>query len=148
MARGTGRETATAERRELERRYVYGGGAPPGIAGGPMRPNRPGVRRRVSTFNVMILLFGIGGAIVFYINNILSINRLASETGQLEAEIQKLEGINAGLRTEVANKSALEHISAVAQGQLGLRASATQQIWFTVDRDRLMELERAVPGTR
>ena len=143
MAQGSGRGIEAAETRELERRYVYGGGGPAPATGGPLRRNRTGVRRRVSTFNVMILLFGIGGAIVFYINNILSINRLASETGQLEAEVQKLEGINASLRTDVANRSALERISPVAQGALGLRASATQQIWFTIDRDRVRELERA-----
>ncbi|HUI10890.1 MAG TPA: hypothetical protein VL221_11215 [Bacteroidota bacterium] len=143
MATSSVRGIEAAEGRELERRYVYGGGAPGGISGGAMRPNRRGLRRRVSTFNVMLLLFGIGGAIVFYINNILSINALASDTGQLEAEVQKLEGINASLRTEVANKSALERISALAEGELGLRASATQQIWFTIDRDRLKELERA-----
>ncbi|HTO94368.1 MAG TPA: hypothetical protein VMM80_08330 [Bacteroidota bacterium] len=143
MATSSGRGVEPAEPRELERRYVYGGSAPAGIAGGPLRPNRPGVRRRVSTFNVMLLLFGIGGAIVFYINNILSINRLASETGQLEAELQKLEGITASLRTDVANRSALDRISTVAQSELGLRPSATQQIWFTIDRDRLGEIERA-----
>ena len=142
MATGAGRGIEQAEPRELERRYVYGGGTPGG-AGGALRPNRPGVRRRVSTFNIMLVLFGIGGAIVFYINNILSINRLASDTGQLEAELQKLEGINASLRTDVANKSALDRIGALAQDQLGLRPAATQQIWFTVDRDRLRELERA-----
>jgi len=142
MATGAGRGIEQAEPRELERRYVYGGGTPGG-AGGALRPNRPGIRRRVSTFNIMLVLFGIGGAIVFYINNILSINRLASDTGQLEAELQKLEGINASLRTDVANKSALDRIGALAQDQLGLRPAATQQIWFTVDRDRLRELERA-----
>ena len=143
MATGAGRGIEQAETRELERRYVYGGGAPGAAPGGPLRPNRPGVRRRVSTFNVMLLLFGIGGAIVFYINNILSINRLASDTGQLESELQKLEGINASLRTDVANRSALDRIGALAQGELGLRPAATQQIWFTIDRDRLRELEHA-----
>ena len=143
MATGAGRGIEQAEARELERRYVYGGGAPGAPAGSPLRPNRPGARRRVSTFNVMLLLFGIGGAIVFYINNILSINRLASDTGQLEAELQKLEGINASLRTDVARGSALERIGALAQEELGLHPASTQQIWFTVDRDRLRELSRA-----
>ena len=87
------------------------------------------------------MLFGVGGAIVFYVSNILSINRLSSEIGQLEAEYQKIEGINQGLRTSVTNKSALDKISTTAHDQLGLRASQTQQIWFTIDRDKLKDIE-------
>ncbi len=139
MARADGKvvESAPPER---ERRYVYGGATPSGGTGTAMRPNRRGVRRKVSTFNIILLLFGIGGAIVFYVSNILSINRLASEIGQLEAEYQKIQGINASLRTDVSRKSALENISPAALNQIGLHASQTQQIWFTIDRDKLKDL--------
>ncbi|HMK38501.1 MAG TPA: hypothetical protein VK569_04115, partial [Bacteroidota bacterium] len=123
-----------------ERRYVYGGTTPSGWTSGALRPNKRGVRRKVSTFNIILLLFGIGGAIVFYVSNILIINRLAGEVGQLEAEYQKIQGINESLRTDVSNKSALERISPRAYDQLGLRASQTQQVWFTIDRDKLKEL--------
>ena len=99
----------------------------------------------MSTFNIILLLFGIGGAIVFYVNNILIINRLASEIGQLESAYQKIEGINQSLRTDVSAKSALEQISPKAHDLLGLRASQTQQVWFTIDRDKLKELG-ASPG--
>jgi cell division protein FtsB len=139
MARATGR-VVEAPPVEPERRYVYGGNAPPALTPGTLRPNRRGIRRKVSTFNIILLLFGIGGAIVFYVNNILAINRLASEVGQLEAGYQKIEGINGALRADVSNKSSLEHISTAANAQLGLRASQTQQIWFTIDRDKLKEL--------
>jgi cell division protein FtsB len=139
MARTAGR-VVEAPPRERERRYVYGGTTPSGWTVGALRPNRRGVRRKVSTFNIILLLFGIGGAIVFYVNNILTINRLASEIGQLEAEYQKIQSINESLRTDVSNKSALDHISQAAHDKLGLRASQTQQIWFTIDRDKLKEL--------
>ena len=141
MARTTGRVVEGAPPPvERDRRYVYGGATPSGWTAGALRPNRRGVRRKVSTFNIILLLFGIGGAIVFYVNNILTINRLASEVGQLEAEYQKIQGINQSLRTDVSNRSDLEHITAVAHDQLGLRSSQTQQIWFTIDRDKLKEL--------
>ena len=139
MAR-TAVRVVEAAPQERERRYVYGGTTPSGWTGGAMRPNRRGVRRKVSTFNIILLLFGIGGAIVFYVSNILSINRLASEIGQLEAEYQKIQGINQSLRADVGRKSALENISPAALGQLGLHASQTEQIWFTIDRDKLKEL--------
>ena len=141
MARTAGKVIEATLTPERERRYVYGGSTPTGWSGSALRPNRRAVRRRVSTFNIIILLFGVGGAIVFYVSNILSINRLSSEIGQLEAEYQKIEGINQGLRTSVTNKSALDKISAAARDQLGLHATQTQQIWFTIDRDKLKEVE-------
>ncbi len=144
MARTTGR-VVEAPPVERERRYVYGGTTPSGGPAGALRPNRRGVRRKSSTFNTILLLFAVGGAIVFYVNNILTINRLASEVGQLEAEYQKIEGINGSLRADVGTKSALEHISTAAHDQLGLRSSQTQQVWFTIDRDKLKELGIA-PG--
>lgn len=145
MARATGKVVEAAPPPERERRYVYGGSTPAGWPAGALRPNRRGVRRKVSTFNIILLLFGIGGAIVFYVNTILSINRLASEVGQLEAEYQKIQGINQALRTDVSSKSSLERISPSAVDKLGLRASQTQQVWFTIDRDKLRELG-ADPG--
>src|SRR5512135_280184 len=146
MARTTGKVVEAAPPPERERRYIYGGSAPAGWRADTLRPNRRGVRRKVSTFNIILLLFGIGGAIVFYVNNILSINRLASEVGQLEAEYQKIQGINQALRTDVSSKSSLEHISPAALERLGLRASQTQQVWFTIDRDKLRELG-VTPGS-
>ena len=149
MARTTDRVVeAAGSPPERERRYVYGGAPPPGWAANAMRPNKRGIRRKVSTFNIILLLFGIGGAIVFYVNNILSINRLASEVGQLEAEYQKIESINASLRADVSKKSALDQISPAAYNQLGLRASQTQQIWFTIDREKLKELGAAPGGSQ
>jgi hypothetical protein len=124
----------------LERRYVYGGTPTPALPGKALRLKRRGAGRKVSTFNVILLLFGFGGAIVFYVNNILSINRLASEIGQLEARYQKIQGINVSLRTDVVRKSALDHISPVAHDQLGLHMLQTQQIWFSIDREKLREL--------
>jgi hypothetical protein len=141
MARTAGKVVEATLTPERERRYVYGGSTPTAWSAGALRPNRRGVRRRVSTFNIIVMLFGVGGAIVFYVSNILSINRLSSEIGQLEAEYQKIEGINQGLRTSVTNKSALDKISTTAHDQLGLRASQTQQIWFTIDRDKLKDIE-------
>jgi len=136
----TGRGVEAVSPPDREHRYIYSGTSPEVVQGGVLRPNRRATRRKVSTFNIILLLFGVGGAIVFYVNNILSINRLASEIGQLETEYQKIQGINESLRTDVSHKSTLESISPVAHDQLGLRASQTQQIWFKIDRNKLKDL--------
>ena len=149
MARTPGRvvEEPGAHAPEREHRYIYGGAASPAWTAGAPRPNRRGVRRKVSTFNIILLLFCTGGAIVFYVSNILTINRLASDIGQLEAEYQKIEGINQSLRADVSKKSALELISPAAHDKLGLRTPQTQQVWFTIDRDKLKDLGDASVGT-
>ncbi len=148
MASTTGRRVEAVLPPGREHRYIYGSTSPGGVQQGALRPNRRGARRKVSTFNIILLLFGVGGAIVFYVSNILSINRLASDIGQLEAEYQKIQGINESLRTDVSRKSGLENISPVAHDQLGLHASQTQQIWFTIDRDKLRDLGITPGGLR
>ena len=148
MASTTGRGVEAVPPPDREHRYIYNGASPESVQGGALRPNRRGTRRKASTFNIILLLFGVGGAIVFYVSNILSINRLSSEIGQLEAEYQKIQGINESLRTDVSRKSALENISPVAHTQLGLSASQTQQIWFTIDREKLRDLGVTPDGSR
>jgi cell division protein FtsB len=127
-----------------ERRYIYNGSVVPGHTGFAIRSNNRGVRRKVSTFNIILLLFGLGGAIVFYINNIITINRLASEIGQLEAEYGKMNAVRESLRAEIMRKSALDHISAIAQDEIGLRQDLQQPEYFTIDRARLAEMQQAV----
>jgi len=126
-----------------ERRYIYNGPVVSGHSGFVTRLNAKGVRRKVSTFNVILLLFGLGGAIVFYINNILVINKLAAEIGQLETQYGKVNAVRESLRADIARKSTLEHISAVAQSELKLRQDLRQPEYFTIDRKSLSEMQAA-----
>ena len=138
---------ATAEPRvpgpPRERRYIYNGSVVPGHAGFVTRLNAKGVRRKVSTFNVILLLFGLGGAIVSYINNILVINKLAAEIGQLETQYGKVNAVRESLRAEIARKSTLEHINAFAQGELKLHQDLRQPEFFVIDRGKLSEMQAA-----
>jgi len=131
-----------------ERRYIYNGSVVPGHSGFVTRLNAKGVRRKVSTFNVILLLFGLGGAIVSYINNILIINKLAGEIGQLETQYGKINAVRESLRAEIARKSTLEHISAIAQGELKLRQDLRQPEYFSIDRKNLSEMEEVAGRAR
>jgi cell division protein FtsB len=124
-----------------ERRYVYGGSPsrPPGP--GPSRKNQRGVRRRVSTFSILLVLFGVGGASVLYISNLVAINRLSDEVNQLQKRYDAVENANAILRREINSKSAWEKISAVAVEKLGMRPAQAPPVWFDVDWDKIHELE-------
>ena len=144
LAGGAGVDAGTSAP-EKERRYIYNGAPAGGSSGFALRSNRKAVRRTVSTFNIIILLFGIGGAIVLYINNIITINRLSGEVHELQVRFDALVNSNAALRAEVNRKSAWERISVIASEQLGLRPAKHQPAWFTVDRDRAQELLEQSP---
>lgn len=149
-----------AEADKRERRYIYsdGGGssgnarmtgktrfenyartAPPSAP--PARSNRRVVRRRISTTNVMLLIFAVGLAIVVYVNNILTVNRLAHDVNELQQTYDRLRSSNAALQAEVNRKSAMERIGDVASRELGLRHPAEKPVEFPIDEDALEALK-------
>lgn len=131
-----------AESSERERRYIYSGETPPGIKGYASRQNRRGVRRKVSTFNLIAVLLSLGLAIVVYVNNIIIINRLADEVNQLQKRYEEIQNANATLRAEVNKKAAWERIGTVAGEQLGLKYPNEQPVWIDIDREKLEELKK------
>jgi type I site-specific restriction endonuclease len=124
-----------------ERRYVYGGSTsrPPGP--GPSRKNQRGVRRKVSTFSILLAIFGVGGASVLYISNLVAINRLSDEVNQLRKRYETVENANAFLRREINSKSTWEKISISAAEKLSMRPAQAPPVWFDVDWEKIHELE-------
>ncbi len=147
------RTPARKERKEQprrENRYVYNGPPPPHTRDeGPVLPrqNRKLPRRRISTFNTILILFGGGILIVLYVHNIITINHLAAEVGQLQARYEAIENTNASLRAEVNRKSAWERIGKTATEQLGLTFPTEQPLKVTIDRAALARAgEQAAAG--
>jgi cell division protein FtsB len=128
-----------AEEPPLQRdnRYVYGGDAARRTEPGPPRVNKKIVRRRISTFNTIVLLFGGGLLILLYVHNIITINHLAADVGQLQARYDSVQNANASLRAEVNRKSAWERIGKTATEQLGLVSAREQAQPITLDREAL-----------
>jgi cell division protein FtsL len=131
-------DTATVTQ---DRRYVYNGEFRPSTAGYVVRPNRRGIQRHISTFSIILMLFGLGIAIVLYVNNILAVNQLAMEREQLSRRLQEIENTNKTLQAEVSKKAALERIGAVAARELGLRYATQRPIVFDVDEGKLGKLK-------
>ena len=135
---------AAAQQREErkpqpERRYIFNGtprkGAPTGPA--PARPNKRVSRRRFSTFNTILALFGVAVIIVLYVNNILTIDQLATDVGKLQARYAAVQNVNAALRAEINRKSSWERIGRTATERLGLVFPKEQPTGFTIDQDAL-----------
>jgi cell division protein FtsL len=136
VARGT-REVPGADRR-----YIYTGDTRPTVPGYAVRANRRGVARKISTFNIILILVASGVTIVFYVHNILAVNRLAFEISQLEQKYQSIRNTNAALEAEVTKKAALDRIGAVAGEQLNMRYPVEQPVWLDVDTENLPEVPR------
>ena len=129
------------EQPEREKRYIYNGDTRFGAAGYALGPNKRGGRRKTSTFNIILALFGFGVAIVFYVNNIIRINQLAFEVSQLQTKYDTIVNTNASLRAEVNRKSAWERIGTIATEELGLKYPKEQPTWFDVDEEKLEKPE-------
>ncbi len=126
---------------ERERRYIYNGEPRSSTSGYAVRPNRPGTRRHVSTFSIILTLFGLGIAIVLYVNNILAVNLLAKECDQLRRRLQEIENTNKQLQVDVSHKAALERIGAVATQELGLQYATEQPVVFDIDEGMLDKIK-------
>jgi hypothetical protein len=134
------RDEAAMPAVEPERRYIYGGAPAAGHAGYVIRPNRKTVRRKVSTFNLILLLFGIGGAIVLYISNIIAINQLSLEVELSREKLKRITDTNSALQSEVDRKSAADKIIPLAADQLGMHPARRPPVWFSIDWDKAHEL--------
>jgi len=138
---------ANAQRREEEKprreaRYIYGGEARPSstVGAATPRPNRRVTRRRFSTFNTILGLFGVAMIIVLYVNNILTINQLAGDVGKLQARLDAIQNVNASLRAEITRRSSWERIGRTATEQLGLVFPKEQPLGFTIDESTLRKV--------
>lgn len=125
-----------------DRRYIYTGDTRPTVPGYAVRANRRGVTRRISTFNIILLLVAAGAVIVFYVHNILAVNRLAVEISQLEQRYQSIMNANVTLQAEVTKKAALDRIGTVAGEKLNMRYPVEQPVWLDVDTENLPGLPR------
>ncbi|SRR5712692_242160 len=121
-----------------ENRHVYNGDSP----SAPIRTNRPFRKRRVSTFNLIFLLFLLALVSVLYISNIIAVNQLVVEVEDLKTAFVKVENLNEILLSEVNRKSGMERITRIATKQLNMQYPKHPPIWLEVDEEKLRELPK------
>jgi cell division protein FtsL len=91
-------------------------------------------KKRISLFNLMIALFIMAAIIVFFVNNIISVNQLAMTNSDLENEINKSVTINNGLQTEIERLSNFDNIKSTAVDKLKLSFSQNRPKKITVQK--------------
>lgn len=129
---------------EREHRYVYGDSSASNTPRFVMRPNKKAVDRKVSTFSIIVLLFGLGFAIVSYIGNIIAVNTLATEVNQMQARYDKIMNGNAILKAEINRKTAWERIGKIAAEQVGLRYPQQQPMLFDIDEEKMEQVRKSL----
>jgi hypothetical protein len=103
----------------------------------------PALRRRLSPSSILLGLFGAAIAIVLYIGNILAVDQLLRELGELENRHRQLLAHQELLRSAINRLSGLERIQELAEQRLALRTPQAPPIWITVDTSRINALEQA-----
>jgi cell division protein FtsB len=150
--RSTGSRAADSSNNSQQRRLIYGGtmpvpprsDPPPQTALPPT--NRRFTKRRVSPFNIILLLMGTAAAIVLYISNIIAVNQLVNDIHKSDVRLQDILSEQEILKAHINQISSLEHIRKRAENELGLRNPTDVPRWLTIDEDKVRTIEEATSG--
>jgi len=135
--------------RPPQRRHIYSGTMPvppqselpPGTAQPPT--NRRFTKRRVSPFNIILVLMGTAAAIVLYISNIIAVNQLVNDIHKSDVRLQDILSEQEILKAHINQISSLEHVRKRAENELGLRNPSDIPRWLNVDQDKIRTVEAA-----
>jgi cell division protein FtsB len=147
--RTRGQQATDPPSKPQQRRLIYSGTMPvppqaelpPGTTNPPA--NRRFTKRRVSPFNIILVLMGTAAAIVLYISNIIAVNQLATDIQKIDANLQYILRDQEILKANINQKSSLERIRKRAEEELGLRNAADVPRWLNVDQDKVLAVEEA-----
>jgi len=132
-----------------QRRHIYGGTMPippqaelpPGTTLPPA--NRRYIRRKVSPFNIILVLMGTAAAIVLYISNVIAVNQLVNDVHKTDVRLQEILSDQEALRARINQMSSLERIRKRAEDELGLKNPADVPGWIDVDQEKIRITEEA-----
>jgi cell division protein FtsL len=134
---------------QRQRRMIYGGTMPiPPQAelpqGTTLPPvNRKYTQRKVSPFNIILILIGTAAAIVLYISNVIAVNQLVNDIHKSEVRLQDIQSEQEALRARINQMSSLERIRKRAEDELGLKNPADVPGWIDVDQEKIRTIEEA-----
>ena len=126
---------------DKERRHVFQRTKASFLETPVLRLNKKATSRAFSTFNIILVIFGLGVGIVLYISNIITVNHLAAELGFLQREYGDIMNAQTILLAEVNQRSSWERIERIATDRLGLQFPQTQGRWITLDEEMLERVD-------
>jgi hypothetical protein len=132
-----------------QRRLIYSGTMPvppqAELPSGTTLPptNRRFTKRRVSPFNIILVLMGTAAAIVLYISNIIAVNQLVNDIHKIEGRLKDITSEQEILIVHINQMSSLEHVRKRAEDELGLRNATDVPRPLNVDQDKVRSIEEA-----
>ena len=105
--------------------------------------NRRYTKRRVSPFNIILVLMATAAAIVLYISNIIAVNQLVNDIHKSDVRLQDILSEQEFLKARINQMSSLEHVRKRAEDELGLRNPTDIPRWLNVDQDKIRTVEEA-----
>lgn len=113
--------------------------ASPGYA---VRQNvRTKSRRKTKTSNIVGILFLVAIVALLYVGNVIAVNNLAKEVGDLNARYNQIISTNEVIKAEINRKASLERISLMAQEKLGMTNPKEAPVWFEVETGKIEEVQ-------
>lgn len=88
----------------------------------------------------MLFLFTSAAVIVFFVNNIITVNGLVTDSNNIRTDISKTITVNNNLLTEIERLSNLDNIKNTAVDKLGLRHSVQKPKKITIERSKLEDI--------
>lgn len=149
MAKNFSHPLETAEMPKFNDRQIYNDAialqydpqnAHPGYAM-PRANVKKSKRNKAKTTNIVALFFGFAIVGLLYIGNVLAVNTLAKEIGDLQAQYNSIVSTNEVLKAEISKKESLERISLMAQEKLGMVNPKAQPVWFEVSTEKIQEVK-------
>ena len=147
--RTKGQKATDPSNRPPQRRLIYSGTMPvppeAELPSGTTQPptNRRFMKRRVSPFNIILILMGTAAAIVLYIGNIIAVNQLVNDIHKSDVRLQDILSEQEILKAHINQMSSLEHVRKRAEDELGLRNPTDVPRWLNVDQDKIRTVEAA-----
>lgn len=108
------------------------------------RSTRKIAKRKVSTFNLILMLFAAAAGIVLYVGNIIAVDQLTVEVNALKTQHQKILNEQEILKAEFNRLSSLERINRKAAEELGLVTPKTPPVWLDVNQEKVGEVQEAL----
>ena len=147
--RTKGQRAADSSNKPQQRRLIYSGTMPvppqTELPHGTTLPptNRRFTKRRVSPFNIILVLMGTAAAIVLYIGNIIAVNQLVNDIHKSDVSLQNILSEQEILKAHINQMSSLEHVRKRAEDELGLRNPTDVPRWLNLDQDKIRTVEEA-----